>query len=388
MDKLKSNILMVMVPDRLSELLTKGEIVDRYYNPGEVFDEVHIVMFNDDKPDPALVQRTVGSARLVLHNVAAGKALFLKSLCWRPFLLRPWARQVVELARRIGPALIRCHGAHLNTYAAAAVKRTLGIPYLVSMHINPDEDMRKRAAGSMQKLIAHAQKGIEQIGLLNADLVMPVYRPIVPYLERVGVKDYQVCYNVLNPNHLGEKADYTLHNPIRIISVGRQFREKNPINLIHAVGRIPGVHLTLVGDGTYHEYLKNAVAEAGLDDRVRFHAAISNDQLCRLLPEHDLFAVHSEYWEISKSVLEPLLCGLPLVINRRIGLPVPELTGDICMLVENTVDGYQKAIEELITHDDKREALGRRAFAWALANWSPKATEARFAAIYRQYALR
>ena len=70
MDKLKSNILMVMVPDRLSELLTKGEIVDRYYNPGEVFDEVHIVMFNDDKPDPALVQRTVGSARLVLHNVA------------------------------------------------------------------------------------------------------------------------------------------------------------------------------------------------------------------------------------------------------------------------------------------------------------------------------
>ena len=97
----------------------------------------------------------------------------------------------------------------MNTYAAAAVKRTLGIPYLVSMHINPDEDMRKRAAGSMQKLIAHAQKGIEQIGLLNADLVMPVYRPIVPYLERVGVKDYQVCYNVLNPNHLGEKVDYT-----------------------------------------------------------------------------------------------------------------------------------------------------------------------------------
>lgn len=382
-----NNILMVMVPDRLSDLLKKGEIVDRYYNPGEVFSEVHIVMFNNDKPDPAMVQRTVGAARLVLHNVQCGKSLFVKSLFWRPMLLKFWVRKVVELAKHIRPSLIRCHGAHLNTFAAAAIKQELGIPYLVSMHINPDEDMRRRAKGLLQKLIVNAQKGIEKIGLQGADLVMPVYRPIVPYLERLKIKNYKVCYNVLNPNNLYEKKEYRLNDPIRIISVGRQFREKNPVNLIQAVGRIPGAHLTLVGDGDYHEYLKHFIVEAGLVDRVTMHAAITNDELCRILPEQDIFAVHTEYWEISKSVLEPLLCGLPLIINRRVGNPVPELTDNICILVENSVDGYKNALEYLINNSEKRQELGTRAFAWAQANWSPRATEARFASIYMEYKL-
>jgi glycosyltransferase involved in cell wall biosynthesis len=302
-------------------------------------------------------------------------------------LLKGWVREVVMLAKRIRPSLIRCHGAHLNTFAAAKIKKELGIPYLVSMHINPDEDMRRRAKGLLQKLIVNAQKDIEKIGLQGADLVMPVYRPIVPYLERLKIKNYQVCYNVLNPDNLCKKTEYGLHTPIRIISVGRQFREKNPVNLIQAVGRIPGAHLTLVGDGDYHEYLKRIVIEAGLGSRVTMHPAITNDELCRLLTEQDIFAVHTEYWEISKSVLEPLLCGLPLIINRRVGNPVPELTEDICILVDNSVEGYQNALEYLINNSDERQKIGTQAFNLAQANWSPKATEERFASIYLDYKL-
>jgi hypothetical protein len=75
------------------------------------------------------------------------------------------------------------------------------------------------------------------------------------------------------------------------------------------------------------------------------------------------------------------------VINKRIGMAVPELTEDICLLVENTVGGYKKGLEALIDDQSKREALGRRAFFWAQANWSPNATEQHFASIYRKYAL-
>ena len=44
--------LMVIVPDRLSELAEKGEVTRRYYNPGDLFDEVDLVLVNDDRPDP------------------------------------------------------------------------------------------------------------------------------------------------------------------------------------------------------------------------------------------------------------------------------------------------------------------------------------------------
>src|ERR1039457_3954230 len=122
-----SRPLLVIIPDRLSALLSKGEITDRYYNPGDLFRDVHIVMTNDDTPDPLSLQRTVGSARLHLHNLPAGNSLFVKTLGWRPSLLADWGHRAVELAERIRPALVRCHGVSINAYAAHQIKRSLGI---------------------------------------------------------------------------------------------------------------------------------------------------------------------------------------------------------------------------------------------------------------------
>src|SRR3546814_19504096 len=88
-----------------------------------------------------------------------------------------------------------------------------------------------------------------------------------------------------------------------------------------------------------------------------------------MLAEADLFAVHTEHWEISKSVLEALLTGLPVVINRRIGSPVPEFEkGDFLRLVDNPVDDYRAALDALLTEQPARGALGRRAFPTAHAN--------------------
>ncbi len=104
-----------------------------------------------------------------------------------------------------------------------------------------------------------------------------------------------------------------------------------------------------------------------------------------MLPEFDLFAIHSEYWELSKSLLEALLTGLPCTVNRRVGEPVPELHGAFVRLVENTAAAYQAALAELIADDDARAQLGQRAHAHAQANWSPVRTEAKVVAIYHSF---
>ena len=376
--------LMIIVPDKISDFVNKGEVIDRYYNPGNLFGQVHVVTTNNDRPDPVLMQKMAGNARLFLHNLPDARREFLPSLGWRPWLLQSWAAKAVDLARTVRPSVIRCHGALLNAFAAAAIKAKLGIPYVVSLHINPDEDVRGRAQGLIKQIVTWAQQDIERIGLINADLVMPVYEPIVPYLQRYGVTRYEVCYNILNQTHLRKKDDYRLHDPVRVISVGRQFAEKNPDNLIKAVAPMPNVQLTLVGDGSAHAHLRQVAQSTGVANRVEFIESMPNDELCRRLPEFDIFATHSEYWELAKSVIEPLLTGLPVVINRRIGKPVPELTEDICCLVPNTVDGYRKALERLMVDDGYRERLGNAAYAHAQANWSPAATEAKFVAIYKK----
>jgi len=346
--------LLVIIPDRLSDIITKGELQPDYYNPGRVFDDVHILMCNDDKPNRMALQYLVGDARLNLLNMPDDLTLVGR----RPELLtgyrlRRWAAKGVAMARQMRPALIRCHGADWNTYLASRIKAELGVPYVVSMHINPDVNPVRRYVDaqitSVQRRLNNFYSYVEREGLRNADLVMPVYSAILHYLKRLGVERVEVCYNVLNSKHLRVKSDYALHSPARIIYVGRLFEDKNPDNIIRALVRLPQAVLTVVGDGPIRPRLEQLVVELGISDLVIFRPAVANDELCELLAEQDVFAVHTEYWEISKSVLEALLTGLPVIINRRIGEPVPELDGDFVRMVENTEDAYFQALNRLLT---------------------------------------
>ena len=61
--------LLVIVPDALSAIVKKGEFTERYYNPGNVFDEVHILMTNSDRVDSRDMQRTAGETKLHIHNL-------------------------------------------------------------------------------------------------------------------------------------------------------------------------------------------------------------------------------------------------------------------------------------------------------------------------------
>ena len=382
--------LLVIIPDRISDILSKGEYQPCYYNPGQVFDEVHILTTTDDRPCLAELQKTVGGAELQVHCLPEDPAIAGKWPEWLSSVrLRRWAKPGVELAGRIQPALVRCHGSDWNCYVASRIKAEMGIPYVVSLHINPDVNPVRRYVRppftAEQRRHNRFYNVIESEGLRNADLVMPVYRPIIPYLERLGVKKFEVCYNVLNSIHLQKKAHYELHQPSRIIYVGRLIAEKNPENIIRAVAELPQTVLTIVGDGPTRCELEQLVSDLGIADRVQFRPSVLNDELCHLLAEQDIFAVHSDYWEISKSVLEALLTGLPVVINHRRGEAVPELEGDFVMKVENSPQGYLGAFQRLLSDDQFRAELGKRAFSHARAHWSPDVTEEKYAGIYRSF---
>jgi glycosyltransferase involved in cell wall biosynthesis len=187
---------------------------------------------------------------------------------------------------------------------------------------------------------------------------------------------------MLSLGNVTPKESYALGRPPRIISVGRQLRGKNPASLVRALAGLEG-HLTLVGDGPCHGELESLVGELGLADRVRFHRSLPNEELCRRLPDFDIFAAHTDYWEIPKALLEPLLAGLPVVVNRRRGRPVPELQGDWVRLVEDTPGGYLEALRDLIEDHAAREGLGRRAARHAWRKYAPEKTEEAFVEIYR-----
>lgn len=371
--------LLIIIPDRLSQIVAKGEVVARYYNPGDLFDEVHILMTNDDDVRPEQVQKLVGRARVFLYNLPITKGLLLQ-----PGRFSAWADQAVKIAKTVRPPVVRCYADEYNVLLARRIRDQLDIPYIVSVHTNPDEAI-SLGRGWRHRLLCAVKERLKRRPLREADLVLVVYRGIIPYVQRLGVTRFDVVYNVLDGDHLLSKTDYALHHPVRILSVGRQIPGKNPVNVIRAVARLPGVHLTLVGDGPLHDELRVAAMACGVEDRVTFVRSMANERLCAAMSDYDFFAAHTDFMEIPKAVMEPLLVGLPVVINRRRGQPVPELQGDYVFMVDDSVEGYEGAFRKLIGDDRFRESLGQKGFKHARTHWAPERMEARLVEIYRRY---
>jgi len=373
--------LLVIVSEYVSEWIEKGEVVDRYYNPGDRFAEVHLLLTNDDDLRPEDVQRLVGSARAYVHHLPMDRRLFARTVGWRPRLLREWAEGAVDIAREVRPSLVRCYGAHVNGVCALEVGRALGIPFAVSLHTLPDDPAGPRVPWFWPRVEAEAIRSVRRRVLQEADLVIAVYASLVPYLEHAGARKVEVVHNALNVQQSQLKRDYELHDPVRVLSVGRQIVGKDPRVLIEAIAGMPGIQLTLVGDGALRQDVEQLVTRLGVRDRVEIVPAMKNDDLVASLADYDFFVARNDYRGVPKAVFEPMLAGLPVIVNRPNGV-VPELTGDTCVLVDPTPEGYRSAIERIVAGKDEREALGRQAQAWAWNALAPERVEARLVELY------
>lgn len=380
------NSLFVIIPDKLSNLVIKGEIVSRYYNPGNLFDEVHIIMTNNDSVNPSDIQKTAGNAKLYIHNLPAGKKVFLGSLGWRPALLRKWAEEAVELAREIRPSLIRCHGNHLNIYVAYQIKKILKIPYIVSLHGNPDIDYFRGRLGRtwIEKIQGRAIEDVEIIGIKEADYIMPVYQSIIPYLKKHNIQKYSVVYNVVGYNCIVKKSYEINKLKVKAICVGRQESlQKDPTPIIDAVLDMPDISLLLIGNGDLHPPLIEKVKRENAEDRISFSSSMPNNEVLMQMHRADIFIYSSINYEISKGTMEAALTGLPVILNDREGDPSPELIGRQFILVNGSKESYKKALSKLIIDDQYRKQMGQLAYAYAQANWAPEKMEMKYVSIYR-----
>ena len=372
--------LLVIIPDALSALIEKGEITPRYYNPGNLFQEVHILLTNDDHVDPELVQPMVGTAKLVIHNIDQGQRFLHRTLGWQRWCMRAYLSRVLELAKEIQPSLIRTHNNFLEGYLASSIKKHMGIPYVTSLHGVWDRDPihPNMFKDRIIRLLRHS---LEKSTLTNADAIIAVYKPILRYAQRFGGRNIHVVYNAV-ASDIKPKKNYKLNSPPSFITVNRQLPEKNPENIIRAIADIDCTY-TLVGTGPYHEHLKQVAHDAGCSDKVTFIEAMANERLCKMLPKFDLMLSHCDYWGISKTTIEAALAGLPVIINRHPKEPIPDLEGQWVVFADNTPESYHAEITDLLEDHHKRQQLGINALSHAQSNFNPTVMEKRIVDIYR-----
>ncbi len=352
--------LLVIIQDRLSDLVKKGEITPLYYNPGNYFDEIHLIMTNDDYINPDNIKITVGDAKLYIYNIPV--------TIFNPFSVMKMQKKGIKIAQRVKPDIIRCYGPFINSFLGYHIKKYINKPLLVSLHINNDLSIRKLSLKRFKLikwLFAVFHKYIiEKPVMKNADLLVPVYTSILPYIYSLNKKaNARVLYNIIDIKSIKRKGDYSLHKPMRFLYTGRLIKYKNPLNIIKALENIEYDYVfDIYGDGPIKNELHKYIEKRQLSDKIKLKGFIKNSDILSKLCEYDIFLIHSLYHEISKTVLEAMAAGLPIILNNLKDGFITEYNKNVVLKVENAPESYRKAILFLIENKEERERLGHNAY--------------------------
>jgi len=335
-----SKKLCVFPNDALIAYYNKGEIKDRYFNPDNLFDEIHVISFVNEDVDEEKVKQVAGNAIFKIHCVGDINLLNM----------RKKKETVKEIIKKINPNVIRTYNPLVNGWIATYCSKKLGIPLVVSLHGEYDRfrHMIKKQNFKQYLKLLYTSKFIEPIVLRNADRVICVYKTIIPYAKKMGAKKIDLIYNRVD---LSKFSKHTTKNKIPlIITVGRLIKQKNHEIIIRAIVGL-NVNLLIIGDGNDFERLENLVKNLGLKDRVTFKRHIPHSEIHEVYKLADIFALamRTDLESLPIPVLEAMASGLPIIIPKPVSSNEDEELGDGVILVDNKPEAFNEALAKIIS---------------------------------------
>lgn len=334
--------LCVFPNDPLSAYLKKGEIKPRYFNPNNMFAEVHVISLFDVDCDAEQVQELAGNAKMIIHTV--GKTTLLN--------VRFVRKKIIRLLREIKPDIIRSYNPLLQGWLAAQTGKKLGIPVVISLMGDYDRDLRYFAKKnknyiSYLKLI-YSRIFLENYSIKNADEIIIIYDFIRKYAQNLGAKNINLIYNRIDLTRFSPEIQpaFNEKRPV-VICVGRLMSEKNQECIIKAIKDID-VLLVLIGDGPQYQELFKLVKDLGIEDKVRFERAVPNSDMPKYYTASDIFALPIKYGGFAIPVLEAAASGIPVILPKQVFESTPEITSEFALFVDNKPETFREGILRIL----------------------------------------
>ncbi|MFL5585474.1 MAG: glycosyltransferase [Gemmatimonadaceae bacterium] len=280
----------------------------------------------------------------------------------------------VRARRSFEPAVVHAHWWFPNGVVGTWVGGLAHIPLVTTLH---GTDVRLvRTVGVAKPLFAHVLKHSAAVTTVSRwlkeeteALVSDVHATVAPM---------PVATNLFAP---GASRDGQ-----RLLFVGRLSDQKGVSHILHAMSlmKTPAT-LDVVGDGPNRDALKRLAQELGLGPRIQWHGNLSQSRLPAFYQQASAVVLPSVDEGLGLVAVESLLCETPVVAfdsgglrdvvqNEKTGLLVK--AGDRAALA--------RALDDLLTRDEKGRDLGRAGRLYALSAFAPESAARRYAEIYRQ----
>jgi glycosyltransferase involved in cell wall biosynthesis len=204
--------------------------------------------------------------------------------------------------------------------------------------------------------------------------------------------DAVVIENAYNDELFNETTPWE-HRSKTFVFLGRLVSDKGADMAIRAVAKLitgnlnipalPGITLTIIGDGTDAEQLKGLVKELKLDAVVSFKGNLSGRQLVDTLNQHKFMLIPSKWEEPFGIVaLEGMACGCIPIVSDGGGLP--EAVGEAGLVFKRgDLDDMIKNMLEVV-NDQKLQRKLRHLSASHLQAHSKRVISDRYLDIIKQ----
>ncbi len=353
--------LLVFPTDPLIAYIKKGEVKERYYNPANYFDEIHVISRTDKDKEASVkdVQIMFGDAKVVIHTVGDHIPFFPgKNPFWGSYL-----NKILKIAENIKPDVIRAYDPVLRGFLAYKCSKKLNIPFVVSVHTDYDDTIRK---GYLRKKYISGilfyylvSPFIERLVIKKADEVIAVYDAAFNYAKKHR-NDIHLIYNrVYSSFKKDNKKALDIKEP-SLIWVGRMDPIKGHEFLIRMMPFFNG-KLILVGDGPLKRSLIELAEKLGVRDKVIFTGKVENDKLYRYYNSASMFISPSLAHGISIPIIEASVCELPICYVIPPSGYIPDILKDKCLAVKRNPKEAALILNDILKDKEKLFKLKEKA---------------------------
>jgi colanic acid/amylovoran biosynthesis glycosyltransferase len=230
------------------------------------------------------------------------------------------AAYLAERLEALGVQHLHDHIAEGSAAVAMLASELSGVPFSVTVHGPGEFDRAERLALDVKLARAAFFATISEFA---RGQVMRWTRP--EDWDRIHVVRCGVEGRLL------ERPPAPLPPEPRFVSIGRLDVEKGQLLLLEAVAQVPGIELTLVGDGPLRATVERTVERIGLANRVRLTGWLGADEV--------LACVERSRGLVMASLAE----GLPVVVMEALARGRPAIATDVAAtgeLVETGETGW------------------------------------------------